>query len=264
MPPPLAVEAPACRYLPPLSDGPPPQAAEASHWFGIGLVSSNADWPLFDAQGNTRKVTANNQSVSGTFVYDAFGNTTYSSGSASLMNRYCGNWGYRDDGDAGLLHVGARYYDPTTGRFTTRDALLTEHPYVYCDGDPVNKVDPSGHREAKPFPTGEAIGGLGGGFVGMYGGAFVISGGAGAVVGGGLLGSAAGVIILGWGGLIVGTAGAMYGGYCVGDWFTSTPAGDWLTGLLGDVIVIVEGRGGRPKGPGAPGTWIGPNIRLCP
>ncbi|NSW79712.1 MAG: hypothetical protein HPY54_11830, partial [Chthonomonadetes bacterium] len=58
--------------------------------------------------------------------------------------RYAGAWGYRDDGDAGLLHVGARYYDPQVGRFTSRDAVLSEHPYLYCEHEPVNSVDPSG------------------------------------------------------------------------------------------------------------------------
>ncbi|MER3475118.1 MAG: hypothetical protein C4335_14105 [Armatimonadota bacterium] len=53
-------------------------------------------------------------------------------------------WGYRDDGDAGLLHVGARYYDPQVGRFISRDAALSEHPYLYCEHEPVNSVDPSG------------------------------------------------------------------------------------------------------------------------
>jgi RHS repeat-associated protein len=53
--------------------------------------------------------------------------------------------GYRNDGDAGLMHVGARYYDAQVGRFVTRDTVLSEHPYVYCNHDPVNAVDPSGH-----------------------------------------------------------------------------------------------------------------------
>jgi RHS repeat-associated protein len=33
--------------------------------------------------------------------------------------------GYRNDGDAGLSHVGARYYDAQVGRFITRDMVLT-------------------------------------------------------------------------------------------------------------------------------------------
>jgi hypothetical protein len=42
--------------------------------------------------------------------------------------------------------VGARLYDAQAGRFITPDSLLTEHPYLYCGADPVNHVDPSGHR----------------------------------------------------------------------------------------------------------------------
>jgi len=61
-------------------------------------------------------------------------------------------WGYCDDGDAGLLHVGARYYDPQVGRFTSRDAVLGEHPYLYCEHEPVNSVDPSGN-----LPTWEDV-----------------------------------------------------------------------------------------------------------
>ena len=52
---------------------------------------------------------------------------------------------YRNDGDAGLMLVGARYYDATVGRFISRDSLLDQRPYVYCAGDPVNALDPSGH-----------------------------------------------------------------------------------------------------------------------
>ncbi|MDW8321235.1 MAG: RHS repeat-associated core domain-containing protein [Armatimonadota bacterium] len=54
--------------------------------------------------------------------------------------------GHRDHGDAGLLHVGARYYDPQVGRFLSRDAVLSEHPYLYGEHEPVNRVDPSGHE----------------------------------------------------------------------------------------------------------------------
>jgi RHS repeat-associated protein len=53
--------------------------------------------------------------------------------------------GYRNDGDAGLMHVGVRYYDAQVGRFLTRDTVLSEHPYLYCEHEPVSRVDPSGH-----------------------------------------------------------------------------------------------------------------------
>ncbi|MCC6729930.1 MAG: hypothetical protein IT208_11395 [Chthonomonadales bacterium] len=58
---------------------------------------------------------------------------------------HVGAWGYRSDGDAGLMLVGARYYDAQAGRFVTRDTLLSEHPYLYCEHEPVGCVDPSGH-----------------------------------------------------------------------------------------------------------------------
>jgi RHS repeat-associated protein len=57
--------------------------------------------------------------------------------------------GYRNDGDAGLMQVGVRYYDAQVGRFTSRDTYLEEHPYLYCDHDPVNCTDPNGHQRTK-------------------------------------------------------------------------------------------------------------------
>ena len=39
----------------------------------------------------------------------------------------------------------ARYYDPQVGRFISRDAVLSEHPYLYCEHEPVDYVDPSGN-----------------------------------------------------------------------------------------------------------------------
>jgi len=42
--------------------------------------------------------------------------------------------------------VGARYYDAQVGRFISRDTYLDQPPYLYCDHDPVNAVDPSGHN----------------------------------------------------------------------------------------------------------------------
>jgi len=60
---------------------------------------------------------------------------------------YAATSGYRNDGDAGLTHVGARYYDALVGRFTSRDTYLDQKPYLYCEHDPVNGLDPSGHQD---------------------------------------------------------------------------------------------------------------------
>ncbi|MEJ5250796.1 MAG: RHS repeat-associated core domain-containing protein [Armatimonadota bacterium] len=103
---------------------------------------------LSDGQGTTRATVDPVQAVTSTFTSDGFGNPVAQWGSSANPYRYAGAWGYRDDGDAGLLHVGARYYDPQVGRFISRDAVLSEHPYLYCEHEPIMRVDPSGDNPA--------------------------------------------------------------------------------------------------------------------
>ncbi|MFJ4343673.1 RHS repeat-associated core domain-containing protein, partial [Streptomyces sp. NPDC088915] len=51
--------------------------------------------------------------------------------------------GYQDP--TGLYHLAARYYDANIGRFTQPDPSGQEtNPYLYAEGDPVNRIDPSG------------------------------------------------------------------------------------------------------------------------
>ena len=72
-------------------------------------------------------------------------------GSSANPYRFAGAWGYLDDGDAGLLYIGARYYEPAVGRWTSADKWLGDlyrplslNRYLYCEEEPVNHVDPSG------------------------------------------------------------------------------------------------------------------------
>ncbi|MFQ3610674.1 MAG: RHS repeat-associated core domain-containing protein [Fimbriimonadales bacterium] len=62
--------------------------------------------------------------------------------------RWNGAYGYEYIPATGLYHVGAREYDPRTGRWLQRDPIGVAggHPngYVYCGNDPVNDVDPTG------------------------------------------------------------------------------------------------------------------------
>jgi RHS repeat-associated protein len=58
----------------------------------------------------------------------------------------------------GLVHLGARLYDPVIGRFLSRDPLLiprtaaTTNPYAFAFNDPVNFSDPSGLDPANACP----------------------------------------------------------------------------------------------------------------
>ena len=55
------------------------------------------------------------------------------------------------DSDLGLYYLRARYYNPVTGRFLSRDPEdgyigepATLHKYLFADGDPINRIDPTG------------------------------------------------------------------------------------------------------------------------
>ncbi len=117
----------------------------ATYTYGNALVRKDGEFPLFDGQGSERTVTNSSQSVQGSIVYNAFGQTVSSTGSSTSPYLYAATSGYRNDGDAGLSHVGARYYDAQVGRFISRDTYLDQKPYLYCEHDPVNRLDANGH-----------------------------------------------------------------------------------------------------------------------
>ena len=60
---------------------------------------------------------------------------------------------------SGLLYMNARYYNPTTARFLSQDTCTgsasdpwTQHLYAYCNNNPVNMVDPTGHVPVRRTP----------------------------------------------------------------------------------------------------------------
>ena len=62
--------------------------------------------------------------------------------------------GEQYDPDLGLYYLRARYYNPLTGRFMSRDPEdgksvdpKSLHKYLYAGGDPVNRIDPKGREE---------------------------------------------------------------------------------------------------------------------
>ncbi len=115
-----------------------------AYTMGNGLLRRGSEYPMFDGHGSERTVTSSNQTVTGTANYEAFGQTVGTTGSSASPYMYAGDWGYRNDGDAGLMHVGARYCDAQVGRFITRDMDLDQHAYLYCMHEPVSYLDPDG------------------------------------------------------------------------------------------------------------------------
>ncbi|MER5834935.1 RHS repeat-associated core domain-containing protein [Streptomyces sp. NPDC002130] len=65
--------------------------------------------------------------------------------------------GFQDP--TGLYHFAARYYDPNIGRFTSPDPSGQEkNPYLYAEGDPVNRIDPNGTLSFGPVLDAISLG----------------------------------------------------------------------------------------------------------
>jgi RHS repeat-associated protein len=110
----------------------------------------------YDQVGTLRAVVAGDGTVVKRVVRDSFGNLV--SDSAPALRVPFGFAGGLEDADTGLVHFGARDYDPALGRFTARDpidlAAGDVDLYGYCGGDPIGRVDPSGlWTVAIPLPN---------------------------------------------------------------------------------------------------------------
>ncbi len=77
--------------------------------------------------------------------FDEFGNLVSSTGSPQGPLGFNGQYGYQTDQDSGFQLLGHRYYDPSTGRFLTRDpAKDGQNWYDYCHNSPLQCIDDSG------------------------------------------------------------------------------------------------------------------------
>ena len=79
--------------------------------------------------------------------YDPFGSIIFARGKDGNKYRFAGK---EYDKETGLSYFGARFYDPLTGRFISRDPVkqdfspITHNPYPYCANNPLKYVDPNG------------------------------------------------------------------------------------------------------------------------
>jgi RHS repeat-associated protein len=134
-------------------------AVQRVYAYGLQRISedqvvNNAWTPSFygyDGAGSVRQLTNTAGAVTDTYEYDAFGNELNHTGTTPNNYLYRGE---QYDTDLGFYYLRARYYNPSTGRFMSRDPEdgkpgnpKSLHKYLYAAGDPVNKKDPRG-REA--------------------------------------------------------------------------------------------------------------------
>lgn len=101
-----------------------------------------ANYYLTDALGSVVATADESGAKVNTYSYSPRGVTrAASSEKVSQPYRFAG--GYQDP--TGMYHFAARYYDPNIGRFNSPDPSgMEKNPYLYAEGDPVNRIDPTG------------------------------------------------------------------------------------------------------------------------
>ena len=112
-------------------------------------------------QGDIVKILDEDGNEKASYVYNAWGDIlSQSEDELSSINplRYRG---YVYDEDTAMYYLQTRYYDPTTGRFINADdtafigssgTAIGDNIYTYCENDPVNNVDYTGHKSVRKGP----------------------------------------------------------------------------------------------------------------
>lgn len=117
--------------------------------------------PIAVAQGATKQLLNLNQhgdltatltttgNTAQTIDYDPYGVTRATTGGTQPSLGYQADW---TDPTTGLINMGARWYQPTTANFTTRDTYngrldtpITLNRYTYANNNPLRYNDPTGH-----------------------------------------------------------------------------------------------------------------------
>ena len=105
-------------------------------------------------QGDVVGICSSSGTLIGEYVYDAWGNLLEEPTNGILLANPFRYRGYYYDTSIGLYYLNSRYYDPETGRFLNEDLVSYLEPetigginlYAYCLNDPVNYIDPTGHK----------------------------------------------------------------------------------------------------------------------
>lgn len=119
----------------------------------IGNIQ-NDEYSLYfkDVQGSTSSIVEEDGTLNAAYTYTDFGETLEIAGN-DFDNEICYTGAVYDE-STGLYYMNARYYDPENGRFISQDSYRGEkddpgqwHLYTYCANNPINYIDPSGHKK---------------------------------------------------------------------------------------------------------------------
>ncbi len=110
-------------------------------------IRGKTSWYVYDGLGSVVGEVA--PDAMGTMTsspkYDVYGAVRGNPGTASTRQGFVGGLGHVSDSETGLIYMRARYYDPTQGRFESEDPAMDGGSwFVYCDDNPINKIDDTG------------------------------------------------------------------------------------------------------------------------
>ncbi|MFZ2360343.1 MAG: RHS repeat-associated core domain-containing protein [Anaerolineae bacterium] len=116
----------------------------------VALRTGGNTFYLLNDHLTSTAITTNSSGVRQTELrYFAYGGTRYDAGGQLTIYRYTGQ---RVEAGTGLYDYGARWYDPTIGRFLSADSIVPNpgdsqalNRYAYVNGNPLKYTDPSGH-----------------------------------------------------------------------------------------------------------------------
>ncbi len=153
--------------------------ATSEYTFGNELLSQRragvTSYHQKDGNGNVRLLTDSLGDISDNYDYLAFGTIRARTGTTANPYQFSGE---RYDSTTSLVHLRARYYDPMTGRFLSKDPFggvmrdpVSLHRYLYANANPLAYSDPTGMFSVAEFNVVGAIsGGLVSGVVGVVSG----------------------------------------------------------------------------------------------
>ena len=104
--------------------------SESKYLRGIELIASDTQIYLYNIRGDVIQLLGFDGEVDKTYDYDAYGNEYSRDISDENPFRYCGEY---YDTETGFIYLRARYYDPTVGRFTSKDTHWSPSNAIYGD-----------------------------------------------------------------------------------------------------------------------------------
>jgi RHS repeat-associated protein len=122
-----------------------------TYLYGNGRIAQytgrTPEYFLGDALRSVRQLIDGSGNVVMATDYEPYGEVMSSAGSVGTAYGYAGEW----TDTTGLVYLRARFYDPTMGRFMSRDSLggntnqpITYNNWLYAFSNPINVTDPSG------------------------------------------------------------------------------------------------------------------------